>query len=183
MESAQMPGCCGITVLHGFGHTATSRVRDKFEVSKVEEWIDSLISYNDTNAFLMIALNSEQFPVYKDLVKNKGFKFVDEAFHPRHDTTIYIFIRNMQESLKTKAIHAKEEEVVPVILARQQPVSKPKSIPKETNTVTKSIGKVLKRKVSGSKRSSTIGSKVKRSSSRGISDSINWYDLTETIGR
>ena len=130
------PACCGIFIIHGFGRTAAALESNHSDCTELETELSSLItkhsskvSYSNKCGLLMVTLNSDQIPLYQDILLKVGFKVAEQPFyHPGHKNSIvvYTYVVHKEESYgKVNELKVTNESSFGKIFGTSEVTSKP----------------------------------------------------------
>lgn len=100
MERYEFPLCCGATVLAGFGHTDTAASRQDYTMEQVDTFLttecERLERHN--RAMVVATINQDQKKVLGKIFEAHGFRTVTKAYHPNHQSTIYLLVKNFNQA-------------------------------------------------------------------------------------
>lgn len=100
MKTSNFQDCCGAYIIHGFGNT---RIQLCPGYAPSKEELEVAISGSIRHgSFTFATLNHEQKPIVGPILKRHGFRCVESAYHPAHNSTIYGYLRNNQKANKSK---------------------------------------------------------------------------------
>lgn len=120
LKTDSFTGCCGARIIYGFGgsaHDGTRResVIDLATVATDLDWIEKQ-AWGISQ--LMITLNSDQYPIYHDTLREQGYRltFVNESVG--HKTAIFTYIKRINrtslESTKNRLTELGMDVILPV---------------------------------------------------------------------
>jgi len=109
--TSNMPGCCGATVIHGFGNTMNAAGRTcKVSVDTIDKELQEVVVQHNTipKAILIATLNEKQDRLLRKVMLKNKFHRGAGGYHPAHRNRVYIYTRTYRKNAKRPVIVYKE---------------------------------------------------------------------------
>lgn len=102
MNVLSFPTCCGINILSGFGNTSTAMDTTKYSIEDIDKFVlqGTINSKGYGKSITLIAINEEQRAIMRGCLRKRGYKRLMKAYHPNHNSVIYLYGKALNENLK-----------------------------------------------------------------------------------
>ena len=107
LRVSAMPGCCGMKVIHDFGHTPSTGGRiDYASKRELKEGLMAVLDNQFTRpkSIILVALNEDQAirngdsNIPEEILLEEGFVLVGEGYYSGHGRMNYLYIKEKERN-------------------------------------------------------------------------------------